>query len=211
MGDRSRAARQAVAEFYDQRLVGDAGPLGFRRTTELGKLLSCLPDLESVGILVPGCSRFLDLGCGDGRVNVLMSYLTQVSVGVELDEWTLDEHATLQKHLDELLSSRDLQPVPKNVHLFHGDATDGSVHDLIRREVGVTLSEFDIFYTYLSAHDDFAALIAEHGKPGSTFLVYGMNRIFPCYDGLELIESLSPLGGMLAVYRKSQDPVAQLQ
>jgi hypothetical protein len=29
-----------------------------------------------------------------------------------------------------------------------------------------------------------------------------MNRIFPQYDGLELVDSLSPLGGVLAVYRK---------
>ena len=37
----------------------------------------------------------LDLGCGDGRVNVWMSYLAQVSIGVELDEWTLEEHTGL--------------------------------------------------------------------------------------------------------------------
>ena len=52
-------------------------------------------------------------------------------------------------------------------------------------------------------HDEFARLIAHCGKPGSVFLVYGMNRIFPQYDGLELLESLSPLGGVLAVYRKT--------
>ena len=203
MGESFQRELEAVAEFYDQRLVGDVGPLGFRRTSALGKVLACLPELIAAEMLDYGRSRFLDLGCGDGRVNVFMSYVTQTSVGVELDEWTLDDDGPLREELDALLASRSLHPVPENIYLFHGDATDASVHRQIRLQAGLALDEVDIFYTYLSSHDEFAGLIAEHGRPGSVFLVYGMNRIFPQYDGLQLVESLSPLGGVLAVYRKT--------
>ena len=203
MGESFQRELEAVAEFYDQRLVGDVGPLGFRRTSELGKVLACLPELVSAQMLDYGRSRFLDLGCGDGRVNVFMSYVTQTSVGVELDEWTLDDDGPLREELDVFLASRGLHPVPENIHLFHGDATDKALHDQMRFEAGLTLDEVDIFYTYLSGHDEFANLIAEHGKRGSVFLVYGMNRIFPQYEGLELVESLSPVGGVLAVYQKT--------
>jgi hypothetical protein len=193
----------AVADFYDQRLVGDVGPLGFRRTSELGKILACMPKLVSAEILDQGRSRFLDLGCGDGRVNVLMSFVARISIGVELDEWTLDEYGILRERLDASLAKQNLRPVPSNIHLFHGDATEESVHGQIRVEAGVALDEVDIFYTYLSGHEEFARLIAKRGKFGSVFLVYGMNRVFPRYDGLDLVESLSPLGGVLAVYKKT--------
>lgn len=202
MDEEFRREIEAVAGFYDARLVGDLGPLGFRRTTELGKLLPCLPALVSIGILVPGRSHFLDLGCGDGRVNVLMSYLTRISLGVEIEDWTLEEHGELRKQLGAALAGDGLRPVPGNIHLFCGDATDWATHDAIRRATGIAFADVDVFYTFLTAHEEFAKLIVARGKPGCTFLVYGMNRIFPRYDGLELIESLSPLGDVLAVYRK---------
>jgi hypothetical protein len=197
-----RCELHAVADFYDQRLVGDLGPLGFRRTSELGRLLPCLPALVAAGILNPGRSRFLDLGCGDGRVNVLMSYLAQVSVGVELEDWLLDDYTSLREQLDASLESKGLHAVPQNVDLFCGDATEWATHDAIRRATGIAFDEVDIFYTFLTAHEAFSTLIAAQGKPGCAFLVYGMDRIFPRYEGLDFIESLSPLGGVLAVYRK---------
>ena len=48
----------------------------------------------------------------------------------------------------------------------------------------------------------FSELVAARGRPGSVYLVYGMNRIFPRYPGLQLVEALTPLQGALAVYRK---------
>jgi SAM-dependent methyltransferase len=197
-----RRELHAVADFYDQRLVGDLGPLGFRRTTELGRLLPCLPALAAAGILNPSHSRFLDLGCGDGRVNVLMSYVAQVSVGVELEDWLLDESTSLREQVDAALTTKRLRSVPRNIHLFCGDATDWTTHAAIQQQTGIAFAEFDVFYTFLTAHEVFSTLIAAHGKPGCAFLVYGMDRIFPRYDGLDFIESLSPLGGVLAVYRK---------
>jgi hypothetical protein len=191
----------AVARFYDARQVGDVGPLGFRRTTELGRLLRCLSFLTEQRILVPGRSAFLDLGCGDGRVNDLLSFVTRVSIGVELDEWTLDEHRQQRAELAAQLEQQGLRPLPDNSLLFRGDATDWVMHEVIRRATGVAFDEIDIFYTFLSGHDEFAGLIAARGRPGCAYLIYGMNEIFPRYAGLELVES-SPVGGVLAVYRK---------
>jgi SAM-dependent methyltransferase len=192
----------AVARFYDARLVGDLGPLGFRRTAELGRILACIPALVNEGLLAPGRSSFIDLGCGDGRVNVLMSFLTRVSVGVELDEWTLEEGRELRVELDALLRQKGLRPVPENVHLFRGDASDEATHETIRHATGVALEEIDLFYTFPVGHDDHAALIAARGRPGGTFLVYGVNRVFPRHEGLDLLDHLSPPGGAFAVYRK---------
>ena len=77
-----RQILQAVAGFYDRRKVGDVGFLGFRRSTDLTRLVACLDRLIEQEILIPGKSLFLDMGCADGRVNVLLSYLVKVSVGI---------------------------------------------------------------------------------------------------------------------------------
>ena len=42
-----------VAQFYDERKVGDVGPLGFRRSTDLMKLLACLNALLDEKIIIP--------------------------------------------------------------------------------------------------------------------------------------------------------------
>ena len=89
-----------IAAFYDARKVGHVGPLGFRRSTALARFRSCLDKLIEKQVIVPGQTRFLDLGCADGRVNVFLSFLTRVSVGIELDEWTLDEFGPLKKEKD---------------------------------------------------------------------------------------------------------------
>ena len=192
----------AVARFYDARQVGNSGPLGFRRTSELGKLLTCLTSLVQTELLIPGQSRFLDLGCGDGRVNVLFSYLTEVSVGVEQDQWTLDEYLPLKRKLGVQLDDLGLPRPPDNIRLFCGDSTSQSVHGAIRESVGLELADFDLFYAFVAGPDPLAELVATRGKPGSVYLVFSMNRIFPRYPGLRLVEALSPLGDVLAVYQK---------
>ena len=202
MADPIRPELPAVARFYDARQVGDSGPLGFRRTSELGKLLTCLAPLAEAGLLVPGQSRFLDLGCGDGRVNVLFSYLADVSAGVEQDQWTLDEYLPLKKELDARLDDLELTRPPDNIRLFCGDSTSPEVHDAIRHSSGLQLSDFDLFYAFVAGPDPLAELVATRGKPGSVYLVYSVNRVFPRHPGLRLVESLSPLGDMLAVYQK---------
>lgn len=191
-----------VARFYDDRKVGDIGPLGFRRSTDLMKLLVCLERLLEEKIIEPDKTKFLDLGCADGRVNVFLSYLVKSSIGIELDEWTLDEYEPLRSKLDGKLHNERLLSPQKNISLFHGDSTDKTVHETIVRQTGIGFEDFDLFYTYLIMHEEFAELIAEKAKTGSVFMVYGLHKILPRYEGLQHLDLFSPMEGVLALYQK---------
>jgi len=191
-----------VARFCDSRQVGDVGAFGFRRTTELGKILPCLEHLLSEGILVPGGTRFLDMGCGDGRVNFFLSPLVGRSVGVELDDWILDEAFTLQEGLETSLKRPGLSLAANNVHLFLGDSTDEGLHARIEQETGIAFEAFDLFYTYLIMQEEFASLIARKARRGAVFAVYGLERIQPRFPGLRLLTPGRALNGVLALYEK---------
>ena len=191
-----------VAEFYDHRKVGDRGPLGFWRSTDLGTIFNCLDHLLDQGILRPHQTLFMDLGCGDGRLNVFLSYLVKMSVGIELDEWTLKESGQLKAELEDTLKMHGLIAPPDNMFLFCGDAMDQKVHTTILRHAGVALDDVDIFYTYLVMHREYARLVDQQAKSGSIFMVYGLDKIFPRYEGLQLLEDISPMEGILAVYQK---------
>ena len=191
-----------VAGFYDRRKVGAVGPLGFRRSTDLMTLLACADRLISEEIIKPDETAFLDLGCADGRVNLFFSYLVKLSVGIELDEWTLEEYDPLRAELDSTLQQEGLLSPPVNIFLFHGDSTEKTTHDSIRRKTGTGIESFDIFYTYLIMHEEFAEILAEKAKKGSIFMVYGLNKILPRYPGFRLLRDLSPMEGILALYRK---------
>ena len=202
MEDQVKKAIEVVSEFFDQRKVGDVGPLGFRRSTDLKILRACLYRLLNEKILIPGKSRFMDLGCADGRVNLLLSYLTKISVGIELDEWTLDEYGPLRNDLLKALGKDGSPPPPDNILLYHGDSTDENVHRRIQSETGLGIGNFDLFYTYLVMHEEFARLLQNRAKEGAIFLVYGLNKIMPAYPGFQLLKEMSPVEGILAVYRK---------
>ena len=202
MDGATKKSLKKVAEFFDARQVGDVGPLGFRRSTNLKTLLACAERLVTEKIINPGRSAFLDLGCADGRVNLLFSYLTRLSVGVEMDEWTLDEYAPLKKELTETLETSGMTLPKRNLHLFHGDAMDEGVHDRISQETGLRLADFDLFYTYLMMHEEFAHMLAEKAKKGAIYMVYGLNNIMPRYPGFRLMKDLSPMEGILALYEK---------
>lgn len=202
MDGRLRESLLRVARFYDRRKVGHVGALGFRRSTDLEVLLSCLERLVEEGVVLKGKTRFLDLGCADGRVNVLMSYLARVSAGVELDEWTLDESAPLRSQLSRELENEALLQPPENVFLVQGDSMDEDVHQEVKNRSGTAFEEFDLFYTYLVMHEEFASLILAKAKRGAYFLVYGLDKILPRYEGLRLLDHISPLEGILAVYQK---------
>lgn len=189
-----------VARFYDRRKVGDAGFLGFRRSSDLTRLVACLLTMVREGLLVPACSSFLDMGCGDGRVNVLLSYLTKKSVGVEIDEWTLDEYPALRRKLDTFLAEESLPLPPGNISLFHGDTMEPALQEKISREAGVNFGAFDLFYTYLTMQEEFGDLVARKARKGALFMVYGLDRILPRFDGLRLLAP--PLEGILALYQK---------
>jgi hypothetical protein len=191
-----------VVEFYDRRKVGEVGNLGFRRSSDLSKVLACLKTMMDQGHLVPGLSRFLDMGCADGRVNVLLSYLAKTSVGIELDEWTLDEYRPLKEKLNALLTEKGLLLPRKNIFLYHGDSMDESLHEKIEREAGVRFGQFDMFYTYLTMQAEFAGLIVRKAKPGALFMVYGLEKIIPRLPGLRLLTPERPLEGIIALYQK---------
>jgi hypothetical protein len=192
-----------VALFYDHRKVGDLGPLGFRRSSDLLTLLACVDRLLDEGILKPQETFFLDLGCADGRVNIFFSYLVKLSVGIELDAWTFDEYAPMRSGLEDALKAESLLAPPANTYLFQGDSTDKVVHEAMRDETGVAFQEFDLFYTYLVMHEEFAELIAEKGKRDAIFMVYGFQKILPRYMGFHLLDHISPMEGILTLYQKS--------
>jgi len=193
---------QYIADFYDRRKVGDTGPLGFRRSTDMMRLMACLVPLLEQKIIIPGKTRFLDLGCADARVNVFLSYLVKTSVGVELDEWTLEEHESLSGKLYPGLEERGLMLPPENIFLYNGDSTSPVIHEKIFTDTGLRLRDFDVFYTYLVMYQEFSRLILKEGKQGAIFMVYGLNRIMPALKGFRLLDSISPVQGILAVYQK---------
>ena len=196
-------ALEAVARFYDGRQVGDVGAMGFRRSTELANLLPCLDRLLSEGMLVPGKTRFLDMGCADGRVNVFLSYLVRQSAGIELDDWILDDAAPLRNDLERALAREGLPLPPGNVHLFVGDSTDERLHKSVQKETGTPFEAFDLYYTYLTMQEEFAELIARKAGKGAIFAVYGLERIQPRFSGLCLRTPGRALNGVLALYEKT--------
>jgi hypothetical protein len=191
-----------ISDFYDYKKVGDIGPLGFRRSTDISRLLACLEKMTDLGILLPGKSLFLDMGCADGRVNVLLSYFLRKSIGVEIDEWTLDEYHPLALELDIILKKEALLPLPKNINLFCGDATDEDLYASIFNETDVKFEDFDLFYTYLIMYEEFAELIGRKAKKGAVFMIYGLESIMPRIDGFNLLTNEGPIEGILALYRK---------
>lgn len=192
----------AVSRYFDRIKVGDCGFLGFRRSTDLGRLCSCLSRMMERRLLIPGESLFLDLGCADGRVNILFSYLVRLSVGIELNEWILEEYEPMRKGLEELLRIGDFLPLPKNLFLFQGDSTDEKLHEKVRQKTDAGFQDFDLFYTYLTMQEEFADLIARKAKPGALFMVYGLGSILPRFKGLQLLTPERAMEGILALYRK---------
>ena len=142
------------------------------------------------------------MGCADGRVNVLLSYLVKVSIGIELDDWTLDEYVPLRTALEATLKEDGLSLPPDNIFLLNGDSLDAAVHGTIQEQTGVSFEEFDLFYTYLSMYEEFAELIAQKAKKGSVFMVYGLERILPKFNGLHLLTPERPIKGTLTLYQK---------
>ncbi|RJR41131.1 MAG: hypothetical protein C4576_18565 [Desulfobacteraceae bacterium] len=192
----------SISFFFDQKKVGDSGFLGFRRSTDLSKLCSCLRPMIEQGFLIPGRSTFLDLGCADGRVNVLLSYLVRLSAGVELNEWILEEYDPLRSDLERSLLQKRLPTPPDNIFLFHGDSMDEILHETIRARTGIGFEEFDLFYTYLIMMEEFAELIAKRAKSGALFMVYGLDAILPRFEGFRLLTPQRAMEGILAIYRK---------
>lgn len=193
---------QTVTDFYDQRKVGDVGSLGFRRSSDLARVKACLHELMARSLLVPQETLFLDMGCADGRVNVLMSYVTKKSIGIEVNEWILDEYGPVKAELDEALKTGQLPLPPDNISLFLGDTLDDEIHESIKDETGVNFEDFDLFYTYLTMYEEFFELIFRKAKRGSIFMVYGLDKVLPKIEGFQLLTPKKPIEGIIALYKK---------
>jgi len=194
---------QTIADFYDQRKVGHIGSMGFRRSSDLRRVKGAISQLIARSFLLPRKCLFLDMGCADGRVNVLMSYLTAKSIGIELNEWIMDEYVPVKTELEDTLKTAQLLLPPDNITLFLGDTLDDEIHETIKNQTGTSFEDFDLFYTYLSMYEEFSELIVRKAKKGAIFMVYGLDKILPRINGLELITPQAPLEGIIALYQKT--------
>jgi SAM-dependent methyltransferase len=197
-----------IAGRLDSCKVGCTGNLGFRKTTDLGKFCACIRHLSELGVLDPRKTIFADLGCGDGRVNLLLSYFVRLSVGIETDSEILAEYRPRRAEVLSLLEREGGAPPPDNIHLFCGSSLDKKTFDRVRQATGQGIEQIDLFYTYITLHDVFAELIAEKARPGALYLVYGFNRVLPRYEGLELAVADVGSQGIAALFRKPGGPVS---
>lgn len=176
-----------IGSFYDACKVGYQGNEGYRKSTDLGKFVACVRDLLAQGFLDPARTVFTDLGCGDGRVNVLMSYFVARSIGIEVDPDILSEYEPRKRALLERIEEANLEPPPENISLFKGNSLNPSVYERIHDQTGLRFEAMDLFYTYITLHDVFAEKIRRHARDGALYLVYGFHRVLPTYPGLEVL------------------------
>jgi SAM-dependent methyltransferase len=193
-----------IADYYDSNKVGYVGHEGYRKSTDLAKFCKCIDKLIALGYIEPQHTTFLDLGCADGRVNVLMSYFVKSSLGIEIDPEILAEYRQRKKELTLELQRENLLQPPDNISLFKGNSLETATYDLIENSIGVRFERIDLFYTYITLHDLFAAKIAEEGKQKALYLVYGFNRILPRYQGLEILIPDVASQGIVALYGKGE-------
>ncbi|MFP3870607.1 MAG: class I SAM-dependent methyltransferase, partial [Syntrophobacteria bacterium] len=198
---RFRQTRSLIADYYNGCKVGYVGPEGYRKSTDLVKFSRCIDELLLQGYIDPQLTIFLDLGCADGRVNVLMSYFVRQSIGIESDADILAESNQRSRHLALRLQRENLVLPPDNIALFHGNSLEAATYDGILNSTGVHFAQVDLFYTYITLHDLFAEKIATEAKTGALYLVYGFNKILPRYQGLELLISDVAAQGLVALYQ----------
>jgi hypothetical protein len=196
-----------IADFYDRCKVGDRGNQGYRKSTDLTKMTECAQDLFARGILDPHRTVFMDLGCADGRVNVLLSYFVKRSLGIEIDPEILAEYGPFRSTLQARLQEEGLLPLPANVDLFAGSSLDVSLYEEVARRTGVSFDRIDLFYTYITLHDLFAEKIEREAKQGAFYFVYGFNQVLPSYAGLFPVIRDVGGQGIAALYRKGSEPV----
>ena len=204
--DNSRLSKtiDLIARYYDGCKVGYVGHEGYRKSTDLVKFTRCIDELVGLGLIDPNRTLFLDLGCADGRVNVLMSYFVKLSVGIEIDPEILAEYNQRKEEVgDKLREANLIQPVD-NITLFRGNSLEAATYEQIENTINLRFEEIDIFYTYITLHDLFGAKIAAEAKPKALYLVYGFNKILPRYQGLELLIPDLASQGIVALYGKGE-------
>ena len=193
-----------IARYYDGCKVGYVGHEGYRKSTDLVKFARCIDELVRLGLIDSNRTLFLDLGCADGRVNVLMSYFVKLSVGIEIDPAILAEYNQRKEELGHKLRRAKLIQPMDNIVFFQGNSLETATYKQIESKVNVTFNQIDLFYTYITLHDLFAAKIAAEAKPKALYLVYGFNKILPRYQGLELLIPDLASQGIVALYGKGE-------
>lgn len=193
-----------IARYYNGCKVGYVGHEGYRKSTDLVKFARCIDELVRLGLIDPKRTLFLDLGCADGRVNVLMSYFVKLSLGIEIDPEILAEYNPRKEELKHKLQRENLiQPID-NITLFPGNSLEAATYEQMESTINVRFEEIDIFYTYITLHDLFGAKIAAKAKPKALYLVYGFNKILPRYQGLELFIPDLASQGIVTLYGKGK-------
>ena len=204
--DNSRLSKtiDLIAIYYDGCKVGYVGHEGYRKSTDLVKFARCIDELVGLGLIDPNRTLFLDLGCADGRVNVLMSYFVKLSVGIEIDPEILAEYNQRKEEVGDKLREANLMQPVDNITLFRGNSLEAATYEQIENTINLRFEEIDIFYTYITLHDLFGAKIAAEAKPKALYLVYGFNKILPRYQGLELLIPDLASQGIVALYGKGE-------
>ena len=193
-----------IADYYNGCKVGYVGHEGYRKSTDLVKFARCTDELVRLGHIDSNHTLFLDLGCADGRVNMLLSYFVKRSVGIEIDPEILAEYSPRKEELTHRLQSQNLVQPPDNISLFNGNSLEAVTYERIENTINIRFEEIDLFYTYITLHDLFGAKIAEEAKPNALYLVYGFSNILPRYPGLELLVPDVASQGILALYGKGE-------
>ncbi len=191
-----------IAGFYNEYKMGYQGNEGYRKSTDLEKLGRCVQTLTNKGIVDTLSTVFADLGCADGRVNVLMSYFVKQSIGIEIDQDILEEYMPRKRELLTHIKQADLPLPPENISLFLGSSLEASTYQHIFKETAVNFSDIDLFYTYITLHDLFAEKIVREAKAGALFLVYGFHKVLPRYPGLEIEDPDLGRQGIASLYIK---------
>jgi hypothetical protein len=191
-----------IADFYDACKFGYEGVEGYRKSTNLAKLSKCAQELAALEFIDSRRTVLADLGCADGRVNILMSYFVKKSIGIEIDSEFLAEFVPRKEELVNRLQKANLLLPPDNVLLFRGNSLEASTYQRVFAEADVRFEDIDLFYTYITLHDVFAEKIALEAKKGSLYLVYGFNKVLPRYQGLELLIPDVASQGIGALYGK---------
>jgi len=133
-----------------------------------------------------------------------MSYFVKSSVGIEIDPEILAEYGQRKKELILEFQHENLLQPPDNISFLKGNSLETATYDLIESSIGVRFERIDLFYTYITLHDLFAAKIAEEAKPKALYLVYGFSKILPRYQGLELLIPDVASQGIVALYGKGE-------
>jgi SAM-dependent methyltransferase len=138
-------------------------------------------------------TRFLDAGCGDGRIVALMAAVHGIpETGIESDE---DLFALATENLIKVRRAGFEDTAP--ITLVPGDF----IEDATQTEVDLSFEAFGVIFNYINSHVKIAQKIARQSPSGTRFLLCYPSLRPERLDGLLLErsfvgkEKLSPVHG----------------